>query len=113
VETGWFKSSTNGCIPKFTWVIQPGNINIIPSPSPTIGIAYQYMIDKVSDGNWRLQILRTDGTVIFSQSISNPGMNYGDLLQAVGEVDSPSKINDLGVSGIISLKWRNATPGLW
>jgi hypothetical protein len=51
--------------------------------------------------------MRTDGTVIKSVTIYNPGMNYGSSLQAVGEVDSVSKINDMGISGILSLKWRN------
>jgi hypothetical protein len=113
IETGWYKSPTDSCIPKFTWAIQPGNANVISSPTPTVGFSYQYMIDKVTDGNWRLQILKTDGTVIYSQNISNPGMNSGTLLQAVGEVDSPTEINDMGVSGILSLKWRESTPGIW
>ena len=107
VETGWIKSSASGCVPKFSWAIQPGIANIIPSPLPTIGVAYQYMIEKISDGNWRIQIMTIDGFVIVSVYIPNPGMNSGIDIQAVGEVDSISKQNDMGVSGILSLKWRD------
>jgi len=107
VETGWIKGSFTGCVPKFTWAIQPGNANIINSPLPTVGVAYQYRIYKNSNGYWGLTIMRTDGTVIKSVSIYNPSMDYGSSLQAVGEVASVSKINDMGVSGILSLKWRD------
>lgn len=107
VETGWIKGSITGCVPKFTWAIQPGSVNIISYPLPSVGIAYQYRIHKISNGNWTLTIMRTDGTVIQSVNIYNPGMDYGSSLQAVGEVDSVSKINDMGVSGILSLKWRD------
>lgn len=108
VETGWIKGTFTECVPKFTWAIQPGNVNIITSPLPTVGVAYQYLIYKISNGNWGLNIMRTDGTVIKSVNIYNPGMNYGSSLQAVGEVDSVSKINDMGISGILSLKWRDS-----
>lgn len=110
VETGWVKSSTSGCVPKFSWAIQPGTANIIPSPLPSIGVAYQYKIEKISDGNWRLQIMTTNGVVIYSVDISNPGMNSGVSLQAVGEVDSITKQNDMGVSGILSMKWKEVNP---
>jgi hypothetical protein len=36
-------------------------------------------------------------------------MNSGDQIQAVGEVMSQTMINDLGISGILSLKWKDAS----
>lgn len=112
IETGWTKASNHGCVPKFTWATDPGTPYFIESPRPTVGIAYQYSITKVSDGNWKLQIMQTNGTVIVDSDIPNPGMNSGNAIQALGEVDSLAKINDMGVSGLLSLKWRNQS-GVW
>jgi hypothetical protein len=64
------------------------------------------MIEKVSDGNWLLRIMNTNGVVIYQTNINNPGMNSGVRLQAVGEVNSPQQLNDLGVSGILTLRWQ-------
>jgi hypothetical protein len=112
VEAGWIKLQSQGCVPKFSWAIQPGNANIISNPSPTVGVAYQYIIYRISSGNWKLQIANTSGLVLVDINISNPGMNYGTQIQAVGEVDSPNKLNDMGVSGLLSLKWRNSS-SIW
>jgi hypothetical protein len=70
------------------------------------------MIEKISDGNWFLRIMETNGTVIYSTDIENPGMDYGSRIQAVGEVNSPLMLNDMGISGLLSLKWRMAN-GNW
>ncbi len=107
VETGWIKSPISGCVPKFSWAINPGVANIIDTPRPTIGVPYQYMIEKISDGNWRLRIMETNGIVIVQEDISNVGMDSGSIIQAVGEVDSVGKLNDMGVSGLVSLKWKS------
>lgn len=112
VETGWFKGPfpPSNCIPKFSWATQEGGgaAHIIDSPVPTIGMEYQYQIEKISDGYWRLWIMDTNGYVIFQQYISNPGMNSGDVIQAVGEVGSINKINEMGVSTISGLLLKDS-----
>ncbi|GEM_PF-5290952 len=112
IETGWTKSPASGCVPKFTWAIQPGVANFINDVQPTVGVAYKYRIVKVSDGQWRLRIFTTGGLLLKTVDISNPGLNSGTMLQAVGEVHSPNSQQDMGVSGITSLKWRKSD-GTW
>ncbi len=105
VETGWLKSPNTGCVPKFTWAIQPGDAHFIGSPTPIIGHTYEYMIFRVSNGNWRLQIVDTP-VVIVDLNISNPGMNYSDKVMVFGEVHSKYRANDMGPSNLTSLRWE-------
>jgi hypothetical protein len=39
-------------------------------------------------------------------------MSVGSIIQAVGEVDSPNKLNDMGIAGVLSLKYKRAD-GIW
>ncbi len=112
VETGWVKSSTSGCVPKFSWAIQPGTANIIDSPRPSVGVAYQYQITRNSPGSWKIRIMNTGGLVLWQTDVTNTGLNSGAEIQAVGEVDSANKKNDMGVSGLLSLKWRDSA-SIW
>jgi len=109
IETGWIKSSTSGCIPKFSWATQEGNgqAQIIENPLPTVGVSYGYILQRTSPGYWKLWITRTDGVVIVNVDILNTGFNFGDQIQALGEVDSPTRLNDMGVSGLKSLLWKD------
>lgn len=54
--------------------------------------------------------MTTNGVVIVSVDISNPGMNSGIGIQTVGEVHSISIQNNMGVKRILSLKWREVNP---
>lgn len=109
VETGWIRSSISGCIPKFSWATQEGGgiAHIIETPLPTVGVAYWYIIERTSPGNWKLWINRTDGSVLVTVDIPNAGFDYGDRVQAGAEVDSPTRTNDMGVSSIRSLHWMD------
>jgi len=108
IETGLDKGLYTDCIPKFIWAIQPGTLMVVLSPLPTVGMAYQYLIEKITDGQWSLQIITTSGYVIFNTNINNPGLNFGTKIQATGEVNSVSKLNDMGVAGLLYLKWKMA-----
>lgn len=106
IETGIRKMSPD-CVPRFVHAIQPGaEVTVLLSPLPTIGVSYQYKIEKYTDGLWTLYIMQTNGTVIYSTYIANPGMNYGRRIQVSGELNSPRKMNDLGISDVTSLKWK-------
>lgn len=109
IETGWIKASISGCIPKFSWATQEGDgtAHIIDTPLPSVGVTYQYIIERISPGNWKLWINRTDGVVLLTVEIPNAGFVYGDRIQALGEVDSATRSNDMGVSGILSLLWMD------
>jgi hypothetical protein len=112
VETGVRKKAYY-CVPRFIYAIQPGSpVTEFLSPAPTIGVSYQYKIEKVTDGLWSLTIMELNGIVIVSEFISNGGMNVGTKIQVSGEVSSPAKLNDLGISDVTSLKWKMAN-GNW
>jgi hypothetical protein len=113
VETGLTKSSTSGCIPKFTWAISPdGYANFINSVIPQIGSQYQFTIYQALSGVWKLIILNSSGVLLIDQTIDNPNMTYGSRLQAAGEVDSVNRINDMGIADILSLQWKDNL-GYW
>lgn len=115
IETGIRKMSPD-CVPRFVHAIQPAEeVTVLLSPLPTIGVSYQYKIEKHTDGLWTLYIMQTNGTVIYSTYIDNLGMNYGTSVQVSGEVNSPAKLNDLGISNVTSLKWKmvNGNWGYW
>jgi hypothetical protein len=115
IETG-VRKMTPDCTPRFVYAKQPGGpVNVLLSPMPNIGVSYQYKIEKFTDGLWTLNIMLTNGTVIYSTYIDNPGMNYGTRIQVSGEVHSPNALNDLGISDVITLKWKlvNGNWSLW
>jgi len=115
IETGIRKMSPD-CVPRFVHAIQPGGpVTVLLSPKPTVGTFYQFKIEKYTDGLWTLFIMQTNGTVIYSTYIDNPGMNYGTRIQVSGELNSPFKLNDLGISEVTSLKWKmvNGNWGYW
>lgn len=89
------------------WAIQPANQhNYIPNVAPQIGTAYQYFLYRTGAGVWRFQVARLDGVVIVNQVINNAGLDGGQLA-AGGKVLSPAHQNDMGVAGLLSLRYMN------
>lgn len=77
-----------------------------------MGVAYQYLIENILPSNWVIRIARIDGAVLITVYISNAGFDHGDRIQALGEVDSATRLNDMGVSGLMSLLWMDSET-LW
>ena len=121
VEVGWIRTpySNPPCQPQFAWATQENNpvtganVHFVDWPIPTVGVSYDYYIYKKSDGAWWFEVRKTDGTyMIPPMTILNSGFNNGDFIEAGGEIVSLSGTNDLGVSNLKSLSWRDAN-GNW
>jgi len=112
VEMGWTKAPFTDCIPKFSFATQPGTPVLLAGAYPVVGRTYQYQIAKVSDGYWNISYKDLNGSLIYETTLHNPGMDSATLVQAVGEVESLNAINDMGVSNMVDLKFRN-TSNIW
>lgn len=115
-ELGWTKqASYYGCDPWLYWAKEPGTPNFLQYVPP--GYAYRLSISvihddfawwqvKVIDNQTNQQLHRVGPLATF------PSWNRGYLLQANGEV-GPSSINDMGVSGLLNLKYRTYPGSGW
>lgn len=115
VEAGILKGPPTQCIPKFSWAVQPGSANPIPTPVPTIGQAYQIAVYRnlTQNGVWYVWHADLSGTPLMPTiTVSNPGFNFGNRISAAGETHSPNHLNDMGIAGLRALKYMDAQ-GFW
>ena len=108
VEAGWSRGTNTGCVSKFLWQTDHSSPHFYDNHLPTVGVAYQYII-SYQNGTWNLKIAELNGTVLIDDNIPQTYMTYGTELRAMGEVYSYNKINDMGVSGVLNLKYMDAT----
>ncbi len=114
VEIGIVRGPLSGCTVKFAWSSSDLNwtTQFINNPLPVVGHDYRFYIFRVLPNKWRLQIWE-NMTMLYEHpgdlTVSgNGGFNSGQSITANGEVDSPNRYNDMGVSDFRSLAWMNS-----
>lgn len=112
VEMGWTKHAATACAIRHYWAIQPGTPHFVDWPMPMIGQRYEYRIAQDQAGSlWSVTVYHVDssGTRISKDWWNyevNPSFTVGDEIQAFGETFY-SWANDMGVSGLLDLHWRD------
>ncbi len=114
MEAGIIRGLHTSCIPKFSfstsdlgWSNRP-----IDSPRPVVGVAYRFYLFRISTNRWRWQVWQ-GMTKIYEHPgdisiTANGGFDSGTYISANGEVDSPNRYNDMGVSDLTGLSWMTS-----
>ncbi len=114
LETGWIIGANTDCNNVFGYSSSiygwENKIRSEAYPQPTW---YQFILYRVQDTYWRVEVLDNNGVaVVPAKLLDIPGFTVGKRLRVGGEVFSPHRVNDMGLNYFVEMKWMDQN-GYW